>query len=478
MTDFNRKGIGEEHLFTPGITREQAVSFGRSLRNKTDRLSHARWLVPKDRPDPVAVLMKANEGLLSILLPVRYSSMLESPLNFFRGSAAIMAADMATTPDTGLYVQSCGDCHLMNFGIYRTQEKKMVFDIIDFDETLPAPWEWDVKRLATSFVIASVQNQINRQTVAVIAHECVRSYREHIAAFAGMDPLQVWYSCFSVKSILRMAKDHELSARFAKRVRKAITKSLIGEDFHRLTEMRDDKIQLKNDSVLSQHDYRKLIEAVFESYVDTLSYEERILFDQFKFRDIAAKVGSIGSIGTLNGISLRMSPNEEPLFLQIKEARPSVLEPFVGKSRYNNNGQRVVAGQKLMQAAGDVFLGWTEIANGRHFYIRQMREARIEPKIAAFNARVMIRYAQLCGGALARAHARNFKSSIISGYLGSCSKFDDAVSQFAIEYAEQNRKDYEALQDAVKKGLVVANKFPSQNGAPKTDKPAYDTVDQ
>lgn len=448
--------MGEEHLFTPGITREQAVNFGKALRNKTDRLSHAHWQMPKGRRDPVETLVNANEGLLSYLLPIRYGRMLQSPLDFFRGAPAIMAADLATTPDTGLHVQSCGDCHLLNFGIYRTLERETVFDIVDFDETLPAPWEWDVKRLATSFVIASIQNHMSEETARDIAKNCVESYRVHMAAFSEMNPLQVWYSCFSVKKILQMAKDHEIRNRVARRIRKAITQSLAGEDFHRLTEIRGGKIMLKNDATLIHHDYHKLIEAVFESYVDTLTYEERILFDQFKFRDIAVQVGRPGSIGTICGISLRMSANDEPLFLQVKEARPSVLEPYAGKGRYINNGQRVVAGQKLMQAAGDVFLGWTEIANGRHFYIRQLRDIRVEPKVENFNTRLMTRYADLCGGALARAHARNFKSAIISGYLGSCSKFEDSVARFAVEYAAQNQKDFEALQTAVKKGSITA----------------------
>ncbi len=470
--------MGEEHLFTPGITRDQAINFGKALRNKTDRLSHARWSAPKDRLDPVDVLTAANEGLLSYLLPLRYGRMLRSPLDFFRGAAAIMAADLATTPDTGLHVQSCGDCHLLNFGIYRTQERKTVFDLVDFDETLPAPWEWDIKRLATSFVIASLQNKMNRQTAKIIARECISSYRVHMAAFAEMDPLQIWYSCFSVKKILQMTKDHEIRNRVARRVRKAITKSLIGEDFHRLTEMKGDKIQLRNDTTLMQHDYRKLIEAVCESYVDTLTYEERILFDQFKFRDIAAKIGGLGSIGTINGISLRMSANDDPLFLQVREARPSVLEPYAGKSRYTNNGQRVVAGQKLMQAAGDVFLGWTEIANGRHFYIRQMRDIRVEPNVETFNARLMTRYASLCGGALARAHARNFKSAIISGYLGSCCKFEDSVSQFAVEYAAQNQKDFEVLQAAVKNGRVAAHANSASTRVQKAETVPVATVNQ
>ncbi len=444
-------------------TREEANFWGKSLRNKLSRTTHAGWYPPIDRPDPIDLLIETNKDRQSHLIPVRYGRMLQSPFAFFRGAAAIMANDLATTPRTGLYVQACGDCHLMNFGTYATPERRIVFDINDFDETLPAPWEWDIKRLTTSFIIGSIQNSIDYTEAKNIARECALSYREHMAQYAVMTPLEIWFSSISIEDILELVKSDETKKRINKQVEKAKDKSLIGEDYPKFIEMKDGRILIKDNppfifhrTGIDEKEYRRLVDEVFEHYYETLGDEKKMLLEQFKYMDIAAKVAGVASVGTLCGISLRMTVDKEPLFLQVKEARASVLEQYAGKSRYENRAQRVVSGQKLMQAVPDLFLGWAASSTGRHFYIRQLRDMKIKPMVEIFDDKHMLGYARLCGWTLARAHARSGKAAIISGYLGNAPKFDEAVADFAFEYAGQNEKDYSALQEAVRLGRVEA----------------------
>jgi uncharacterized protein (DUF2252 family) len=442
-------------------TREDAIQLGRSLRSKTARISHAEWNAPADRRDPVDILMESSEGREPNLIPIRYGRMLQSPFNFFRGAAAIMAADLATTPNTDIFVQSCGDCHLMNFGSFATPERKIIFDLNDFDETHPAPWEWDVKRLAASFVIASLHNDIGKGVAKAIARECAQSYRKHTAEFATMTPLQVWYSAISAEDILSRTKNEEIKKRYTRRIEKARSEYSRGENFPKLREDEDGRMCIQDNPPLIYHrsgedmeKYHQLVEDIFEGYIAALGDEKKMLLDQYKYQDIAAKVVGIGSVGMMCGISLRMSASREPLFLQVKEARASVLEPYVRKSAYSNNGQRVVIGQKLMQAASDLFLGWTQPVHSRHFYVRQLRDMKIKSMVEVYEEENMFGYARLCGWALARAHARSGKATIITGYLGENTKFDDAVAQFAAEYAQQNDSDFAALQAAVRKGTI------------------------
>lgn len=444
-------------------SREEANSWGKSLRNKLSRTAHAGWSAPIDRPDPVDLLIETNKDRQAHLVPVRYGRMLQSPFAFFRGATAIMANDLATTPRTGLYVQACGDCHLMNFGTYATPEKRIVFDINDFDETLPAPWEWDVKRLAASLVIGSIQNNISEAEAKIISRECVQSYREHTAAYSIMNPLEIWFSSISIDDVLQMAKSEDTKKSINKQIEKAKDRSLIGEDYPKIIEMKDGRVLIKDNppfifhrTGIDEKEYRRLVDEVFEHYYESLGDEKKMLLEQFKYQDIAAKVVGVASVGTLCGISLRMTVDKEPLFLQVKEARTSVLEPFAGKSRYENRAQRVVNGQKLMQAAPDLFLGWAASSTGRHFYIRQLRDLKIKPMVEIFDDKHMLGYARLCGWTLARAHARSGKAAIISGYLGNAPKFDEAIADFAIEYAAQNEKDFSALQDAVRTGKLEA----------------------
>ena len=443
------------------LNREERVAFGKSLREKAPRTSHAVWNAPAARPDPVDILIRSSEGRQENLIPIRYGRMLQSPFSFFRGAAAIMASDLSVTASTGLYVQACGDCHLLNFGSYGTPERNVVFDINDFDETLPAPWEWDIKRLTASFVIASGNNKFTETHAWNCARECVLSYQERMEQYASKDPLSIWYNYISAEDILRLSKDEEVSKRYRKRIEKASGKIGHDADFPKLAEMKDGKAVIKDNPPLIYHfddldlqSDRTIYDKAFELYFMSLSAEKRTLLRNYHFQDFAAKVVGVGSVGTRCGISLRMSPDNDPLFLQVKEARTSVMEPYAGKSVYNNNGERVVNGQKLMQAATDIFLGWTKVDKGSHFYIRQLRDMKVKPLVEIFDEETMIGYARLCGWTLARAHARSGDSSVIQGYLGQSTTFADAIADFAIAYSEQNKQDFEALKKAARKSRI------------------------
>ena len=440
------------------MSRKEKIALGRSLRKEVNRIGHGGWVTPKNRRDPIDILIESSKGRLENLIPIRYGRMMQSPFAFYRGTASIMASDLATTSSTGIYVQACGDCHLLNFGSYSTPERRIIFDINDFDETLEAPWEWDIKRLAASFIIAALHNNFSKEDAMECVTECVLSYSRHIKEYSEMDPLKIWYAYISSDDILRLAKNEEASKRYRKQIEKAAGKSAIDADFPKLATMKNGKAVIKDAPPLIFH-YdnidlkadRKLLDDAFNQYLLSLGAEKKRLLENYEFHDLAAKVVGVGSVGTRCGITLRMTPDNEPLFLQVKEARASVLEPYVGKNKYKNQGERVVVGQKMMQAATDIFLGWTELNNGGHFYIRQLRDMKIKPLVEIFDAEQMKGYARLCGWTLARAHARSGCSAVISGYLGSGEKFADAITNFAVDYAIQNDKDYEALKDAVRK---------------------------
>lgn len=444
-------------------TREERIAYGKSLREKAPRTSHAKWPVSENRPDPVAILIKSSEGRQENLIPIRYGRMLQSPFSFFRGAASIMASDLSTTPVTGLYVQACGDCHLLNFGSYGTPERNILFDINDFDETLPAPWEWDIKRLAASFVIAALNNKLPESIARACAKECATSYKDFINNYASLDPLKIWYSSISAEDILKLSKDETVSKRYRRQIEKASNKNSSDDDFPKLAEIKDGKAVIKDNPPLiyhftnvDMHADHKLLDKAFELYFSSLGTEKRTLLRNYHFQDFAAKVVGVGSVGTRCGISLRMTPDGDPLFLQVKEARDSVLEPYAGKSAYRNNGERVVIGQKLMQAATDIFLGWTKVENSGHFYIRQLRDLKIKPLVEIFDSETMVSYARLCGWTLARAHAKSGSSSIIKGYLGQSAVFAEAIADFAMAYSNQNKQDFEALKTAVRDGKIDA----------------------
>jgi len=394
-------------------------------------------------------------------VPIRYGRMMQSPFAFYRGAAAIMAADLAHTPVSGIRVQACGDCHLLNFGGFATPERNIAFDINDFDETLPAPWEWDVKRLATSCVVAGRHNGYDKAEAAEMARRCVASYREQIDNFSRMTVLERWYEHIDADDILSATHSKKWRREVQMQIDKAVTRSVLEDDFPKLATVENGQPRIKDNpplifhegNVVAKDQYGRAVKAAFRKYRATLSDERRELLDRFELKDVAIKVVGVGSVGTICGIPLMMADTDDALFLQVKEARVSVLEPYAGRSRYRNRGERVVVGQRLMQAASDLFLGWTEY-DGRHFYIRQLRDTKIKPIIEGISASRMGRYSGWCGWALARAHAKSGDAAMISGYLGSNSQFDKAVTRFALAYAEQNERDYKALLKAIRDGRI------------------------
>jgi uncharacterized protein (DUF2252 family) len=390
--------------------------------------------------------------------------MAQSPFGFFRGAAAIMAADLAKSPVGGIQVQLCGDCHLLNFGVFGTPERHLIFDINDFDETLPGPWEWDLKRLVASFFVAGRNNHFKRSEIRAAALACARSYRKRLAEFAEMRVLDVWYARLDLElDLLAKVEDRTSVARIKKRVAKARAHTIVEDDFPELTESSGGQPRIRDNPPLIYHppeaqeaDFESNVEETLQAYRDSLPEDRKILIDRYKRVDFAMKVVGVGSVGTWCSIILHMAGPKDPLFLQVKEARPSVLEAYLGKSRHPNHGQRVVVGQRLMQSASDIFLGWTKGRYGRHFYIRQLRDMKIKPKVEIFTPKEMAIYARFCGWALARAHAKSGNAAAISGYLGKSGRMDEALASFGEAYADQNERDHQALTEAIRKGRIEA----------------------
>jgi uncharacterized protein (DUF2252 family) len=446
---------------------QQRYAAGKALRNAVPRKAHADWRAPRDRDDPIDVLIESSKGRIPRLLPIRYGRMLESSFAFYRGAAAIMAADLARTPATGLRVQACGDCHLLNFGGFATPERRVIFDINDFDETLPAPWEWDLKRLATSFVIAGRNNRFNKRDCRAAALAVVRAYRERMGEYAATSTLQVWYTSVDLIGYLKGTKDPAMGKLSLRLLRKQQRRDAAGE-FPKLAHEVRGAPRIKDDPPLIYHlqernknDFHRMVHDILDRYRASLPDERRVLFDRYRFADIAVKVVGVGSVGTLCAAILFLAAENDPLFLQIKEAGASVLEPFAGKSAYTHHGERVVVGQRLMQAASDIFLGWTFGDKGRHFYVRQLRDIKVKPMIELMKPINLISYGSLCGWALARAHARSGDPSALAGYIGRTDTFDHAIADFAFAYADQNERDHHALVAAVRARRIEAQPEPS-----------------
>ncbi len=436
---------------------------GKALRDDVPREAHAGWKPPKDRRDPVDLLLGSNEGRLPELLPIRHGRMVSSPFAFFRGSAAQMAADLARTPSSGLKVQACGDAHLMNFGGFATPERNINFDINDFDETLPGPWEWDLKRLAASVVIAGRHLRLSDNESARAAVATVRSYREHMTDYASMRALEVWYDRIDVERFLKEVPSEEARKRAAERLEKARSRTVPEHDYPKMVEHHGALPRIKDNPPLIYHPTPKLAPGLktgfhegIAAYRGSLAEHVRVLFDRFHFCDLAIKAVGVGSVGTFCAIGLLLAADDDPLFLQAKEANASVLEPYVGKSLHQNHGQRVVLGQRLMQSASDIFLGWARGLNGRDFYFRQLRDVKISAVVEDFDFDMLRAYTKMCAWALARAHARSGDAAMISGYMGSSGAFDDAIGEFAVEYADQNQRDYRAFVKAVREERVKA----------------------
>jgi uncharacterized protein (DUF2252 family) len=454
----NRKA-GPIAVLPAGRAERHAAS--KASRQKLPREQHAEWTPPHNRPDPVKLVIESSKGRIPELVPIRYGRMLVSPFTFYRGTANIMAADLASTPVTGLHTQLCGDAHLLNFGGYATPERRLVLDINDFDETLPGPWEWDLKRLATSFVFAARSNGFSTADQREAALSCVRSYREHMTEYADMPVLEVWYSRLQLSDTLSSLHDEAARGRLKAQVKKARAHDVPEHAFPKMAEARDGKYVIKDALPLIYHHTeinvgaaRENIERAWSRYRESLVPERKVLFDRYHLMDFALKVVGVGSVGTLCAVALMMAAQDDPLFLQIKEAGPSVLETYLGNSTFANHGQRVVVGQHLMQAASDVFLGWTHGQGGRHFYVRQLRDMKIKPQVELFTPVTLFDYATLCGWTLARAHARAGDPAMTAGYMGKSDVFDKALADFSKAYADQAEKDYAAFKKAVRAGRI------------------------
>ena len=440
-------------------SREERIQIGKSLRERLPRSRHAIWQPPAAGREPIEIIEASNRGRLQELIPIRYGRMLRSPFTFLRGSAALMAYDLATTPKTDIIVQACGDCHLLNFGFFATPERNLVFDINDFDETLPAPWEWDLKRLVVSFVIAGRDSDLSDRESKAAAIDCARSYREHLREYSRLSPLEVWYTRIGVEQVLEMAPD-EKTRKIREQMMTKARERIIEHLYPKIVTQSGGRNRFVDQPPILYHvnepDWETLVREGLEDYRQSLPEERRVLFDRYQLEDFALKVVGIGSVGTRCYIALFFSEDNHPLILQVKEACPSVLEPYTAKSQYENQGQRVVTGQRLMQSSSDIFLGWTQGRRGNNFYLRQLRDMKFSLPIEGVSAVQLQRYAEFCGWTLARAHAKSGDAATISGYLGKGDQFDLAMGEFAIAYAEQTERDHAALVEAVKTGRVEA----------------------
>ena len=444
-------------------SRAERKAMGKALRDKCPRTSHAEWNPPHNRPDPIRVVLEADEGRLPDLLPLRHGRMVASPFTFYRGSALAMAIDLAGTPSTGLRVQCGGDSHLVNFRGLATPERQVIFALNDLDETLPAPWEWDLKRLAASFVIACRDNGLSESVANEAVLTCVRSYRERMAEFAEMKVLELWYFAVESEMLIASVKDAGIRRSAIRNLAKARESSTSEGLFPKLVSDSGGspiiKDQLPAIYHWEGHTAGKLhpeVNEAFAQYRESLSPNHRMLLDRYEMKDAAVKVVGVGSVGTVCWMILFMASDGDPLILQVKEARASVLEGFAGKSVFPNRGQRVVNGIRLMQPASDIFLGWTEGKRGRHFYIRQLRDVKIKFPVETFEAARMILFGDFCGYSLALSHARSGDPAMISGYLGKGDTFDHAIAAFSVAYANQNEKDHALLKRAIRDGKVTA----------------------
>ncbi len=439
--------------------RAERYAAGKALRARVPRTSHAEWAPDPARPDPISLLEASNSTRLEHLVPIRYGRMAMSPFAFLRGSAAVMASDLAKTPVSGIQAQLCGDAHLSNFGVYASPERRQVFDVNDFDETLVGPWEWDVKRLATSVLVAGRQNGFTAQVSRRAVVRCMQSYRERMQQFALMHHLDVWYFHIDVETMLAMARGKALQNRVERASARASKRTRI-ETFPKLAEVVNGQYRIKDEPPLIYHVSPLDTEAsrafVLE-YLASLPDERRIIIMRYHALDIAQKVVGVGSVGTHCFIVLALggAEGDDPLFMQVKEAEASVLEPYLGASPYQHHGERVVIGQRMMQAASDILLGWSTL-NGRDYYVRQLRDMKLSAEVEAMIPVEFTAYVGLCAATLARAHARTSDPAQISGYLGNKDTFDRAIADFAEAYADQTERDHAALLAAIKEGRVQA----------------------
>ncbi len=456
-------GTGESKMMIHHAPRNERYEMGKQLRKNCPRSSHAVWSAPVNRPSPLEIMKDSEKGRVENLLPMRHGRMAASPFTFYRGSALNMAIDLANTPSTGVYVQACGDAHLCNFGGFATPERNIIFSINDLDESLPAPWEWDVKRLAASFVIASTNNNIGKSDAKDAVLQCVRSYRENMKVYSEMRVMELWHYSLGADMMLAKLDDPAILARGEKRLAKERRRSIAEEIFPQLAKgtgnisyIKDQLPSIFHLEGYSPGDITQAFIDAFDLYRKSLSPVYSFLLNRYELKDGAIKVVGVGSVGTACWVFLLMTPDGETLFLQAKEARKSVLEDYAGKSIYSNHGQRVINGYRIMQPFSDPFLGWTEGKLGRHYFFRQLRDIKISIKVETFGKSEMSKFADWCGQALALSHARSGDAALLSGYLGNSDKFDQAIANFSFAYADQNERDYMAVKNAIKSGKLEA----------------------
>jgi uncharacterized protein (DUF2252 family) len=461
------------------LTREERIAAGKRARKEVPRSSHAEWEPSTARPNPVKLLEEQAATRVPELVPIRYGRMSVSPFTFYRGAALLMARDLLHTPRSGLNVQACGDAHLSNFGGFASPERELVFDLNDFDETLPGPWEWDLKRLMASVAVAWRARGFKRAERRDLLLGGVRRYRQAMGRFADMGNLQVWYSMLSrellagAMSGLKAAQRKEFKSSVDKAAAKATTKDSM-KAFNKLTTRVEGQLQIISDPPVivravdllpadEAHDLQATMQHLFDEYKLTLQDDRRRLLEGYRFVDLARKIVGVGSVGTRCWILLLegLAAERDPLFLQFKEAQPSVLEGLLGKSEFENHGRRVVEGQRLMQATSDIMLGWLHTESGsdgrpRDFYGRQLWDWKFSAEVDTMNPRIMGPYVEMCAWTLARAHARSGDRLAIASYLGQSDVFDRAIADFAEAYADQSERDYAALLDAIERGRIVA----------------------
>ncbi|HWX96063.1 MAG TPA: DUF2252 domain-containing protein [Solirubrobacteraceae bacterium] len=457
------------------LTVAERAARGKAARAEVPRSSHGEFRPPARRTDPIKLLEGQAKTRVPELVPIRYGRMLVSPFTFYRGAALIMASDLARTPRSGFAVQCCGDAHLSNFGVFASPERRLVFDLNDFDETLPGPWEWDVKRLAASMMIGAQDNGFPVKDQDQIVLDTVEGYRTAMTGFAGIKNLDVWYARADVETLLAEFGS-QMTTKMVKRTGKALAKARTRDSmsaFSKLARVIDGEPRIVADPPLivplddlatgaERHEILGWLQELLHSYRSTLEFDRRHLLEEFRLADFARKVVGVGSVGTRAWIALMLGrDDQDPLFLQMKEAEASVLEKFVARSQFENHGERVVVGQRLMQAASDIFLGWVRVPAGldgkqRDFYGRQLRDWKGSAEVEQMVPRGMSSYGRLCGWTLARAHARSGDPVAIAAYLGKGPTFDRAIVEFSHAYAEQNERDYKALQQAVESGRITA----------------------
>lgn len=441
-------------------TRSERRSQGKLLRDICSRVDHGKWKARSAKHDVIDLLEESNKDRIKNLIPVRYGRMAESPLHFYRGSAIIQARDLFDAPTPRIITQVCGDCHLSNFGGFATPERSLAFDINDFDETFPAPWEWDMKRLVASLIVAARYLDFGDVTGREAVRSCVRSYRERIDQYANSTTLETWYARITIDDIIASVKgDKDMLSRLGRKREEA--RSRTSESvFPKLTKIVDGTPQIIDNPPLIYHfqdrieNLEELRENIIKTYRASLLSDRRELFDRYQPVDAVIKVVGVGSVGTRCLVALLLADNNDPLFLQIKEARRSVLEKPHGKSKYAHQGERIVNGQRLMQAATDIFIGWTSGGKGKDYYVRQLRDQKVSAELETMKKKTLVAYARLCGWALARAHAKGGDAAMVAGYVGKSERLDDGMESYALAYADQVERDFASFKKAIRTGRL------------------------